>query len=824
MKKYLLFILSAFILIFTLSSCDTSDLENEYHDFHVAYNDEGHYDLCDCGHKEHEEEHIFSDAIHMIQKESCSQEGIYEYHCIGCDYTKEVRIDKLPHEFGDWETTVEATCLNQGQQKRVCKNCGYEEFKDTNKAPHTPVAYDTVDADCTHEGHTGGTYCEICHEELTPYTILDKTSHHFGEWETTIEPNCEHIGHQHRVCEDCGHEETQELPKTNHIAKSYEDLEADCTHEGHIGGSYCEVCHTELTPSTKVEKASHTYGEWVTTISPACNHEGQAKRVCTECGHEDYKILPITDHTPVPGEALSSTCIAHGHTEGTYCSVCHKELEAPEVLPYSAHNYSIETITKEPTLNDEGILKHTCSVCGDSYNTLIPRLELTQEIWINSLTQAKASNKYIQIYFVDIQNNKTYDITLYNKDGKNEIVIYDYETYKVYEYYHQSINVVESVVDGYRHALYDKTNDPYKKYLDIIINSIFYSSFSYKKVEYNNGYFIAQNIELMNHNGSKEEGTVAIQIDNNYNLEMYAYTSANYVINIQEVGSSPNVIFPKANHHHIVDGKCEVCNELYDSYTTTKNNFILNYYVNKNDKSVEFEYFPLSTNQADVNFAEPLYYEDGKFKRFTSLYYEGTNASIGKTVKGFTVNSNKLLKITYSDNTEERLLLINDNTAIKVTSDSATAANSFNGDIIGQKFDLLTKDGTYRYYIKSSAEIIVTKYKEIDFYVINGKNLIDFESRKLDSVLGSLFMSNNENGVKPDGSTDFIYFTLNEDLSLDINYTYINGLKAFGAIKFLNIEGYYYSDGGDFNIYFMGDNENYKLHYNRNNVEITKLS
>ena len=31
MKKYLLFIISAFILVFTLSSCDTSDLENEYH-------------------------------------------------------------------------------------------------------------------------------------------------------------------------------------------------------------------------------------------------------------------------------------------------------------------------------------------------------------------------------------------------------------------------------------------------------------------------------------------------------------------------------------------------------------------------------------------------------------------------------------------------------------------------------------------------------------------------------------------------------------------------------------------------------------------------
>ena len=153
MKKYLLFIISALVLVFSLTSCDTSDIANDNHNFTVKYNDDVHYNECDCGHKEHEEAHIFSDAIHMIQKESCSQEGIYEYHCIVCDYTKEIRKDKLPHEFGDWETTVEATCLNQGQEKRVCKNCGYEEFRDTNKTAHTPAAYDDLEASCTHEGH-----------------------------------------------------------------------------------------------------------------------------------------------------------------------------------------------------------------------------------------------------------------------------------------------------------------------------------------------------------------------------------------------------------------------------------------------------------------------------------------------------------------------------------------------------------------------------------------------------------------------------------------------------------------------------------------------
>ena len=59
MKKYLLFIISAFILVFTLSSCDTSDLENEYHDFHIEYNDEGWLFTRDDGQMLHPGTYLF---------------------------------------------------------------------------------------------------------------------------------------------------------------------------------------------------------------------------------------------------------------------------------------------------------------------------------------------------------------------------------------------------------------------------------------------------------------------------------------------------------------------------------------------------------------------------------------------------------------------------------------------------------------------------------------------------------------------------------------------------------------------------------------------
>ena len=49
----------------------------------------------------------------------------------------------------------------------------------------------------------------------------------------------------------------------------------------------------------------------------------------------------MIDHTPTPGVKVESTCITHGHTEGSYCSFCNAELVAPTELPLGDHNYSI---------------------------------------------------------------------------------------------------------------------------------------------------------------------------------------------------------------------------------------------------------------------------------------------------------------------------------------------------------------------------------------------------------------------------------------------------------------------------------------------------
>ena len=83
-------------------------------------------------------------------------------------------------------------------------------------------------------------------------------------------------------------------------------------------------------------------------------------------------------------------------------------------------------------------------------------------------------------------------------------------------------------------------------------------------------------------------------------------------------------------------------------------------------------------------------------------------------------------------------------------------------------------------------------------------------------------MSDNGNGVKPDGSHDYIYFVLLSNFNLEIDYTYLNN-PDFSVVTFQLIEGYYNQGGKEFTIYFRGDNVDYKLHYNSSNIEISKV-
>ena len=73
----------------------------------------------------------------------------------------------IEHDFGEWETVKESSCIEIGQRKRVCKECGHEEFADVPKSEHVLSEYEvTRQPDCISQGEKAGK-CSVCKQTVT---------------------------------------------------------------------------------------------------------------------------------------------------------------------------------------------------------------------------------------------------------------------------------------------------------------------------------------------------------------------------------------------------------------------------------------------------------------------------------------------------------------------------------------------------------------------------------------------------------------------------------------------------------------------------------
>ncbi len=75
-------------------------------------------------------EHANSKKV-VVQKATCSQEGIIRFRCRDCGYIYEEKLPALEHPSGEWIFDVRPTYLATGLKHKVCSVCGEEYEKDT---------------------------------------------------------------------------------------------------------------------------------------------------------------------------------------------------------------------------------------------------------------------------------------------------------------------------------------------------------------------------------------------------------------------------------------------------------------------------------------------------------------------------------------------------------------------------------------------------------------------------------------------------------------------------------------------------------------------
>ena len=177
------------------------------------------------------------------------------------------------------------------------------------------------------------------------YYLASSVSAYGGGEELVLSPNCY---------------------KDAHVIVTEGYKEPTCTENGHTAGEICKMCEQTFGNVKTIPAKGH-----VEVVLPAkeatCTENGLTEgKKCTVCGTVtvEQKVIPAA-HTPVVLPAKKPTCTEPGLTEGLKCSVCGKILYEQNAIKAEGHKEDGGSITKKPTVFENGIRSYKCMVCKE---------------------------------------------------------------------------------------------------------------------------------------------------------------------------------------------------------------------------------------------------------------------------------------------------------------------------------------------------------------------------------------------------------------------------------------------------------------------------
>lgn len=120
----------------------------------------------------------------------------------------------------------------------------------------------------------------------------------------------------------------------------------------------------------------HNGGQYVGTEDEYTLTDGAAAGTSYTYNPKEKWAAPCTEHTPdeaVVENNTEPTCTGTGSYDSVvYCTVCGEEISRDTItVPATGHDYA-NTVTKEATCTEAGVMTNTCAKCGDSYTDAIP--------------------------------------------------------------------------------------------------------------------------------------------------------------------------------------------------------------------------------------------------------------------------------------------------------------------------------------------------------------------------------------------------------------------------------------------------------------------
>ncbi|MBR5514839.1 MAG: leucine-rich repeat protein, partial [Clostridia bacterium] len=192
---------------------------------------------------------------------TCQREGLCVNICRICRYYYTEVIDKVDHKFSNYIYNDDATCYADGTKTAVCYyGCGATDtIPEEGSAAHSYSNYVyNEDATCLKNG-TKTAYCDFgCGNSKTITASNTRLPHDYKK-EIIEAPTCISEGMMICICRSC-------------LNYTYEDVPVSSEHSG----------------------------EWVITVEPTVNSEGEKTRVCTLCGVTETQAvakieIPVID-------------------------------------------------------------------------------------------------------------------------------------------------------------------------------------------------------------------------------------------------------------------------------------------------------------------------------------------------------------------------------------------------------------------------------------------------------------------------------------------------------------------------------------------------
>lgn len=316
----------------------------------------------------------------------------------------EYLADPIGHDYVKYKVTQEATCTKPEITKFVCSRFNDDASLDTCDG-YPYMEKETAPA-LGHDWKDNGDGTATCQRDG-----CGETHTHIWKKTGTVAATCTKTGEAQYTCTVCGQTKTTTIKALGHKYETVSTDDATCTTPKTVHKE-CTRCHDKKdetsgealghnwrTSSDKNSKTcircktthTHTWDEGKYSVEPTCKDAGKKLFTCTDCGDtktvavkslgHDYQLVrtdPATCTTPAINHYACSRCEdtvdqedkdhpALGHDwkkndDGTVtCQRCGQTHE---------HKWDTEVIS-EASCTTDGVTRHTCSICGDTYDDVV---------------------------------------------------------------------------------------------------------------------------------------------------------------------------------------------------------------------------------------------------------------------------------------------------------------------------------------------------------------------------------------------------------------------------------------------------------------------